>query len=181
MSQFDVLIPYILKHEGCSATNPSGFVDIPGDPGGVTKWGLSQREWSLLRVQPVYANYPEAVTDLDQAHAMAIYKTTYYLDVFDTLPPSVALIAFDCQVNEGNAIAIIQRAVGVNDDGQWGPMTLSAVKLALRNIPAFREDVLWSRVTNYDQIALKGQPQEHFLARLWIPRLLQCRAEAKLL
>lgn len=179
MSQFDTLLPFILRHEGVSATNPTGLVDIPGDPGGVTNWGISQAEWSRLYHQ--FPGFPTSVKELTQDQATAIYKEVYYLPVCDTLPPSVALLIFDSEVNEGMGIKILQRAIGTIDDGKWEDQSATALRLALRDIPRLCENVLWARLAHYTSLARTSPISAGFLAKLWIPRLIQCRAEARAL
>lgn len=181
MTQFGLLYPIILHNEGVSDTNPTGLVTIPGDPGGTTNWGISQREWSLLRVKnAAFAAFPADVTQLDADQAQTIYQVGYYLDVFDKLPAGPALIAFDCEVNEGIAVKIIQRAVNVPDDGQYGPQTDQAVRLALRDVPQFIENLCWQRLAHYASISKPDDATANrkFLPVLWIPRLIYTRLVA---
>src|SRR5947209_6563605 len=179
MSQFDILLPYILRHEGVSVTNPTGYANIENDPGGETKWGISQREWSLLRVKPQFSNFPAAVKDLTFNNAFDIYHSVYYLPVFDELPPGPALVAFDAEVNEGVAIQLLQRAIGTIDDGKWGPASEQQLRLALRDAPVLVENLLWQRLAHYDSISKGSVVNQKFLATLWVPRLLQTRDEAR--
>lgn len=169
MSQFDDLIPYIFKYEGVSSANPGGYVNNPNDPGGETKFGISQRAWNGL--QKAYPNYPTGVRWLTEAQAITIYQKEYYLTLFDSLLPGPALVAFDCQVNEGIGIKILQRALGVTDDGVAGPQTILQIRLASRNIPKFIEDILWKRVEHYT----KCDPQ---FIHGWLNRLIQVRTDA---
>lgn len=185
MTQFDTLLPIILKHEGVSPTNPTGYANDPNDPGGETNWGISQREWSLLRpkfvngVKQYSSTFPESVKDLNEAQARAIYYISYYVPLFDELPIGPALIAFDCNVNEGLGIKIIQRAIGVLDDGIFGPISQQALRLALRNEPKLVEDLLWKRVEHYVSISKPSPNNQAYLAKEWLPRLLECRAEVR--
>jgi lysozyme family protein len=181
VTQFDTLLPLILKHEGVSSTNPTAYANDPNDPGGETKFGISQREWSLLRVKPQFANFPAATRDLTQDQATAIYHSIYYVQPFDELPPGPALIAFDCNVNEGIGVKILQRAIGVNDDGQWGPLSENALRYALRNVPGLTEELLWQRIAHYVSISKPSPVNQAYLAKEWLPRLQQCRAEARTL
>lgn len=181
MTQFDNLLPIILRHEGVSATNPTGLVDIPGDTGGVTNWGISQTEWS--RIYFKFTGFPTDVRNLTQDQATAIYKTIYYLPVCDELPPGPSMLIFDCEVNEGMGIKILQRSIGAIDDGQWGPDSERQLRLALRDIPKLCENILWARLQHYDSLARPdtATADRGFLAKLWIPRLIQSRAEARVL
>src|SRR5438445_13613845 len=151
MAQFDNLLPIILRHEGVSAINPTGYADISGDTGGVTNWGISQTEWSRLYFK--FPGYPTSVKDLTKDQATNIYKVVYYLPLFDELPPGPALIAFDCEVNEGMAIIILQRAIGTVDDNKWGPDSERQLRLALRDIPKLMENMLWTRLAHYASLA----------------------------
>lgn len=179
MSQFDTLLPFILKHEGVSPTNPTGYADIPNDPGGETNWGISQRAWGNLRVKPAFTGFPGAVKLLTKDQAATIYKTIYYLPIFDRLEPGPALVAFDCEVNQGLGIKILQRAIGTVDDGIWGPASDAALYTARRSVTGLTEQLLWKRLEAYAAISKGSVINASFLARLWIPRLMQCRLEAR--
>lgn len=110
---FDDAFTKLLGHEG-------GYVNDPRDPGGETKFGISKRAYPGVDIK--------ALT-LEQAKA--IYKRDYWDRAqCDALPPVVAFQVFDTAVNSGigQSIRFLQRAVGVADDGQAGPLTVSAVR-----------------------------------------------------
>lgn len=175
MTWFDELLPIILKFEGVSPTNPTGLADIPGDPGKLTNWGISQTQWS--RLYGLFPGFPSSVKDLTQDQATTIYKKIFYLPLFDTLPLGLALVCFDCEVNEGLGIKILQRALNVLDDGDFGPISQAALRLALRDYPELIENVLWKRLEHYAQLAKPdtSTADRGFLPKFWIPRLLDCR------
>jgi lysozyme family protein len=104
-----------LAHEG-------GHVNDPRDPGGETKWGISQRAYPHLDI---------ASLTLEQARA--IYRRDYW-DAMrcDQLPDRIAAEVFDAAVNSGRRSAAVwlQRALGVNADGVIGPITLRAAREA---------------------------------------------------
>lgn len=117
MSNFDKFIDRILKHEG-------GYVNHPSDPGGATKYGITE---AVARKH----GYTEHMSYLPLALAKAIYKTDYWTRIKgDSLPPAVGFHVLDAAVNHGvgNSIRWLQRSVGVADDGSIGPVTLSAVR-----------------------------------------------------
>ena len=103
----------LIGHEG-------GYVNDPRDPGGETKFGISKRA------------YPDVdIASLTLEQASAIYKRDYWDRArCDELPDVVAFQVFDTAVNSGigQSIRFLQRAVGVADDGQVGPLTVSAVR-----------------------------------------------------
>lgn len=110
---FDQAFEALIGHEG-------GYVNDPCDPGGETKFGISKR---------AYPNVDIKALTLEQAKA--IYKSDYWdRSQCDSLPPVVAFQVFDTAVNSGigQSIRFLQRAVGVADDGQVGPLTINAVK-----------------------------------------------------
>lgn len=72
-----------------------GYVDRPDDPGGATKFGISQRAYPALDIKNL---------TLDQAQAI------YLKDYWDAcgcelMPWERALCVFDCAVNEGQGTA----------------------------------------------------------------------------
>jgi len=181
MAQFDNLLPIILRHEGVSPTNPTGYANIPSDSGGETNWGISQSAWSRMYWR--FSGFPPSVKNLTKDQASTIYKEVYYLPICDELPASSAMLIFDCEVNEGLGLKILQRAVGAGDDGKWGPESERQLRLALRDVPKLNENILWARLAHYNSLAHPdtATADRAFLTKLWIPRLIVCRAEAKTL
>ena len=175
MSHFDVLYPLIMSQE-TSKTNPTGLVEIPGDLGGLTKWGISQAEWS--RVYHRYPEYSTSVKDLTSDQARVIYSREFYPTVCDSLPLGPALVVFDCNVNQGIGIRVLQEALGVTIDGIVGPETTGAIRLAVRDIPRFTESLIWARVSEYVRISKASTVNQGFLAKLWLPRLISIRQAA---
>ena len=113
---FDKAFEIIIGHEG-------GYVHDYRDPGGETKFGISKRAYPSLNIK-----------DLTLTDAKVIYLADYWVEIeADLLPESARLMVFDCAVNCGVAAAkkLLQRAVGVKDDGIIGPKT----KIAISNTP----------------------------------------------
>jgi lysozyme family protein len=112
---FDRAFEIIIGEEG-------GYVDDKRDPGGRTKYGISQR---------AYPNEDIAAITLDRAKM--IYKRDYW-DVVkgDQLPWHWAIAVFDCAVNQGVSVAtkFLQDALGVMVDGVIGPRTIKAAQTA---------------------------------------------------
>ena len=114
---FDQAFDILLRHEG-------GFSDHPSDPGGKTRFGITE---AVAREVGYRGDMRELPLDL----AKRIYKDRYWDAVrADELPEAVRYTVFDAAVNSGprQAIRWLQRAVGVRDDGVIGPITLSAVR-----------------------------------------------------
>ena len=118
---FAACIPIILQSEG-------GYVDNPRDPGGPTNLGITINTLSGWLGRPATVADVQALTT---QVAGQIYQANYYNPVHGPdLPDGVDLMAFDTAVNSGvsRAIILLQRAVGVADDGHFGPITLAAVQ-----------------------------------------------------
>jgi lysozyme family protein len=116
---FDQAFDILLKHEG-------GFSDHPADPGGKTRYGITE---AVAREVGYRGDMRELPVDL----AKRIYKDRYWGAVrADELPAEVRYAVFDAAVNSGprQAIRWLQRAVGTRDDGIIGPQTLAAVRAA---------------------------------------------------
>lgn len=108
---FDAAIERVLGLEG-------GYVNRADDPGGETQWGISKR------------SYPKVdIKKLTRDGAKAIYLTDFWRKVnAEKLADGVAYQALDFAVHSGPQIAVryLQRALGVADDGHWGPVSQAA-------------------------------------------------------
>lgn len=85
MSDFARCIEFVLAEEG-------GTVNDPHDPGGLTKYGISQR------------SYPDVdILRLTLDDATAIYRRDYWDKIRgDELPAGIDLLVFDSAVNQGS-------------------------------------------------------------------------------
>ena len=108
----------LLKHEG-------GFVNHPADPGGMTNLGVTQRVWEEWVGHPVDEKEMRSLTPEKVA---PMYKQKYWDKIRgDDLPSGVDMAVFDCCVNSGpgRAAKMLQRVLGLTEDGAIGPNTLS--------------------------------------------------------
>ena len=116
---FDTAFTKLLGHEG-------GYVDHPDDPGGATRWGVTER---VARAR----GYTGHMRDLPEKMARDIYRADYWNRVrADDLPAGIRYAVFDAAVNSGvgQSVRWLQRALGVADDGKLGPITLAAAQSA---------------------------------------------------
>ena len=116
---FDFAVNMTLRREGVLCNDPN-------DRGGLTKYGISKNAYPNLDI-----------CNLTQSDAIAIYKRDYWDKAkCDFLPFPLDVLTFDAAVNHGvvPAIKILQRALGVSDDGIIGPKTLDAARNAPDNI-----------------------------------------------
>ena len=102
------------QHEG-------GYANNPKDPGGETNYGISKRSFPHLDIK-----------NLTIGRAIAIYYTNYWIPMKLTGIDNDELVlhVFDHGVNAGTktAIQMLQRLVGVEDDGDIGNETLRAIR-----------------------------------------------------
>lgn len=121
----DQAIALMIRLEG-------GEANVQGDPGGHTKYGITQATLDRLNATHVTAwGLPTNVADLDPPHAALIYSTVHWAAIRgDELPPTLAPLVLNAAVNMGEtrAVMLLQEAVGTPVDGVIGPATLYAVR-----------------------------------------------------
>jgi lysozyme family protein len=107
-----------------------GFVDNPKDPGGATKFGITQKTldyWRSRLASPLPAN----VRDLAVADASRIYELTDWAQIHgDQLPVALAVLVLNSAVNQGEetAIRLLQAALRIPQTGAIGPPELAAIE-----------------------------------------------------
>ena len=131
-----------------------GYSDDPNDSGGKTKFGISQKA------------YPDLdIAALTLADAKAIYKRDYWDKIKgDLLHYPLNIYVFDCAVNQGvgTAIKLLQKTVGVPQDGILGTATLSAVRTGRGSANDF---------LSYRAVAYTGTRGADIYLRGWLKRL----------
>jgi lysozyme family protein len=89
------------------------------DPGGETKFGIAK------------AAHPDLdIANLTIDQAKAIYQAQYWVPIKgDLLPCPLSIFMFDCAVNQGagTAIMLLQKTIGVAQDGILGVGTMSTL------------------------------------------------------
>ena len=121
---FDRAVAHMLKSEG-------GFQADPRDPGNSngtsTNLGVTQRVWEGWVGHPVGE---QEMRNLSTSDVTPLYRKKYWDAIQgDALPSGVDYCVFDTAVNSGagRAIKLLQRAVGVTQDGLLGPNSLAAI------------------------------------------------------
>jgi lysozyme family protein len=118
------------------ASFEGGDSDHPSDPGGRTRWGVTERTfhaWLRSNSEP-----PRGVETMTPEEAAAVYWSRYWRKGrCEDMPKAVALAHFDAMIQHGpggsgergavGATHLLQRALGVKDDGVVGPITLRAI------------------------------------------------------
>lgn len=164
-SSFERSITLVFGHEG-------GYVNDPADPGGPTKYGITQKTLSAWRGKPVSA---AEVQGLTLAEASKILQAQYWRPVRgNDLSSGVDHAMFDYAVNSGPAQAAktLQRIVGVEVDGIIGARTLAAAnnRTAAQLIDALCDARL---------VFLRGLRTWKRFGKGWASRVERVRREAK--
>lgn len=97
-----------------------GYVNIPADRGGETKYGIAQNPNPKINVSA-----------LTLAESREVYYSEYWKSgSCDKLPEAVAIMHFDACINHGvgRACKMLQESVGAVQDGAIGPKTLKAIQ-----------------------------------------------------
>ncbi len=154
MSIFYQACTFVIGMEG-------GHVNDPHDPGGETKFGISQRAYPRL-----------SIGQLSKDDACEIYRKDYWDKVSgDDLPSRIAVAVFDCAVNQGvrRAKRLLQRALRVRVDGRIGPITRAAIASA-------NEDALLLDFLSHRLRAYAGTRNSKRYMRGWSRRVLALHA-----
>lgn len=119
----DQAIALMIRLEG-------GESNVVGDPGGHTKYGITQATLDLPGLRSFPLVLPHSVSDLTSIEAEYIYRVVDW-DVIqgDKLPAPLAALMLNSAVNQGEptAVGLLQECVRVPVDHVMGPATLAAV------------------------------------------------------
>lgn len=150
----------------------SKFVNDPDDPGGATRWGISQRAYPSLDIR-----------NLTEAQAKQIYFVDYWKAAHCAeIPEPLAVAVFDAAVNQGvgAAVTLLQEAVKANPDGQWGPKTQAAVTVAWKRFEAAADPLRRAAIDPVNEFlsrrALRYADGKPKFRRGWMLRLFKLRA-----
>lgn len=137
--------------------------ETPGDPGGLTVWGIAiNRHPELTRDQLLAMKEPDA---------LSFYRANYWDAVRgDYLPFPLAAVVFDCAVNQGAgaAVELLQRVLGVKVDGRIGAETLAAVARQKGNAGELVAEFLAQRALAYASDAGFQQNGHGWFRRLFL-------------
>ena len=170
MSRFDDALRFVLAREG-------NYVDHPSDRGGRTDKGITQRVYSKFRKEAGLSD--RHVKDITTDEVTAIYRLKYWNQAkCGLLPQPLDLYTFDAAVNHGpaRAVRLLQRALGVEDDGLLGPRTIEALheEIAAGQLAELCRNFLAIRQDFYDDI-VENDPSQAVFADGWANRLEHLR------
>lgn len=118
---FKKCLELVLKSEG-------GYIDHPKDPGGITNLGVTKAVWEEWVGHPVTEKEMRELTPEKVApmYEMKYWRTSYC----EKLPQGLNLLVFSMAVNSGSgrAVKLLQRCLGLVEDGVIGPRTMAKIK-----------------------------------------------------
>lgn len=130
--RFEKCLPFTELEEGVAwSSGPlpaRAFSNDKYDPGGKTGEGIIQKEYDLKRRQ--WGLPTRDIRLITKDEERTIYYTDYWLaGCCPEMPAGLDLECFDDCVNEGahEGIKLLQMALRVQADGQFGPQTKTAI------------------------------------------------------
>lgn len=169
---FAPALAHVLQMEG-------GYSNDPHDPGGPTNRGITLAVYAQFKGVTVDAVSRSRLLDelkrIPDAAVQDIYFKRYWTPArCAAMPAPLALFHFDASVNHGvaGAARLLQKAAGVEADGEIGPQTLRAI--AEQDTAALVTRYAQERRARYRSLA-------HFwrFGRGWLSRVEQTLARAK--
>lgn len=165
----DALVAAIIAREG------SVYTDDPADPGGPTKFGVTIPALAAFRdcdPAKITAADIEALQEFD---AKQVYHRILEGDTLVArcaADPLLCELVLDMVVNHGHAkaIVLVQRALGITDDGVAGPATAKALEAAVAlDSRSFTREVLIARVL-FRATHVKAVPESLKFLKGWLAR-----------
>lgn len=133
MTMFDISFDRTIGHEG-------GYQTDPKDRGNWTTGVIGKGELKGTKYGISAMTYPNVdIKNLTVDRAKAIYKKDFWdKPGIERFPTVIQFQLFDATINHGWAttVKMLQRAIGVTDDGIVGPKTIAAAN------QTFAEDLL---------------------------------------
>ena len=160
-ADFAQALRFTLQFEG-------GFVNHPRDPGGKTNKGVTQRVYDTFRRRQ--GQTPRDVRDITASEVHAIYLVGYWQGSnADDMERALATAHFDTAVNfgVGGAVKLLQRALGVEDDGDFGNRSRATLERANQSQTALR--VCDLRIQHRHR-RVAARPDQRVFLRGWLNR-----------
>lgn len=163
---FDKALAITLEFEG-------GYANVPGDHGGATNFGITQKVYDEYRTGN--GMIPQPVKNISSEEVHNIYYVNYWEDYnCDKLPDPLNIAVFDTCVNAGSrGIKMLQNLLGVEADGQWGRRSAAALEpftISQQKILDVTKLYLARRANFYQSLVARDPSQRKFL-KGWMNRV----------
>lgn len=128
-ARFDLAIPFILRHEGGYAETAAGEV---------VNRGVNTDTLKALGYKGTKDELKQIVKNLTVEDTEKIYHDIYWKLAKPSLPDALDQLTSQKAANkildmavlagQGTAVRLVQRALGLKEDGAWGKMTMAAAQ-----------------------------------------------------
>jgi lysozyme family protein len=161
-----------------TSVKEGGYANNPRDHGGETYRGIARNYWKnwlgweIVDAKKDEPDFPHNLsTDADlQNYVLSFYEKYFWCSWFTKIDSQeIANWIYDKSVNMGGgaAVKLLQRALCLNDDGVFGPLTLAATNKA--DPVELRADLKEQATAYYEKIVENDPSQKEFLAG-WLAR-----------
>lgn len=163
--EFEKCLPPILVQEG-------GYSNDAYDPGGMTMYGIIQREYDADR--RAWGLPTQWVKNISPDEYRTIYYTKYWLPDCPKLYSGLNLEFFNMAVNGGphRATVLLQQVIDVPVDGAFGPVTGATVQSLWGS-----KDVIDTYRADADHF-YKALPTFKYFGRDWLRRDAEINTQA---
>ena len=162
--EFKAGLQHVLREEG-------GWSHHSQDPGGATNYGITLRTFKAAIQKQIIAKprgpLSTALKNISPSDVATIYHRLYWQKAHCAeLSNPLGLIHFDAAVNHGvvRALKFLQKSVGAEVDGEWGPETQSKAEGANQQQAA--QTYILLRKQHYQSL-----PTFNTFGRGWMNRL----------
>jgi len=191
-SRVNQIIRNVIRYEGGPVVT-----NDPDDPGGVTKFGITERSWRhfaryVLKLPTARHDVRKITID----DAVAYYRNLFTVSQACMMPSgALQMFYFDCCVHHGekNAAKLLQRSCNhiiriidkpdieeLKVDGAVGPKTLNAVHF-LHRAPQYRDmilEMMYMARMNFITKIVQLNPKQGKFYKGWKNRIEQCKTDA---
>lgn len=162
MNTFGKAMDFVFKWEG-------GLCEDAADAGGITNYGVCLR--FLKSIKPDASR--DDIIHMSSEQAKDIFYNEFWLRCnCDQIPDKIAFALFDTAINLGckQAVKLLQRTIGVKDDGIIGIVTINECNDRVEEQDAVVDAFLKKRTQFYRDLANKKHSQQVFLNG-WLNRV----------
>lgn len=176
MADLDTMLDEIITREG-------GYVNNPNDPGGPTKYGITQATLGAYLGRQASV---EDVQNLDVATAKTIYAANYLKKPgIDKLPDLIQPVMLDAAVNSGpgQSVKFLQQVLNdsgygpLTVDGGLGPKTNGAAAKAAADLGKDLNRRLVEKRRAFLKALVASRPSSAVFEKGWMARCDQLEAE----
>lgn len=156
MATLEAAMPFLLKHEG-------GWSNRRNDRGGPTMHGITLALASRYGITTEDALRAISDDDVDQIYRAEFWK----FDGVQSQPVATKMLDLCVNFGGGTEIRMVQKILGVDADGAYGPATEAAVNA--QDPDTLISQISDAAVARYDEIE-NAHPEDQEFLKGWLAR-----------